>query len=481
MGASDGKARPTRRVHEKRVHWHSRTHKDWGKERLYFWRLRFRPTYPRADVERELHTLFTEERIGSYTVYETFGDWDLLVRLWLPATLGAQDFKNLLAERLGRFNLSHDDSFEVDSVLRHWVWGESEPASPSDDRMRHAPPPDRQITEVNEGHPCRELVTKLSSENLVREVRRSDGIKFAMIVTAPVNDLPLDQRPRAQSTLKEIVDRAADVEERSLYHGHGFGAFLILGRVAYRNFDAIRDQLADPIAKEIGTGWIGARTYTMIVASWEFLAFRDELPLARELSDEEIGIEEALSRPEYERVEVKGSAFIDYKVFFVKNGQRVKNQNITHSVLKAVTGLLNTDGGTLVIGALEPNRFVDVEKMLNGTPRRGEYACVGIENDWGTGKGAGWDSYQRHLSDLIKKHIEPLATTWIMIDFEQIEHRHLARIVVNRPDDQWYYLHRLDDKGRFTEDQQFWVRHGGSTINLQGPDADEYKRVRRRR
>jgi hypothetical protein len=425
-----------------------------------------------------MHTLFAEEQIGSYTVYETFGDWDLLVRLWLPATLGAEDFKNLLAARLGRFNLSHDDSFEVDSILRHWVWGDGEPACPSDERMRHLPPPDDQIAEINLGQPGRKLVTRLASEDLVREVRRSDGIKFAMIVTAPVNELSLDQRPRAQSTLKDIVDRASHIEERSLYHGHGFGAFLILGRVAYRDFDAIRDELADPIAKEIGTGWIGARTYTMIVASWEFLAFRDELPLARKLSEEEIGIEEALSRPEYERVEVKGSAFIDYKLFFSKKGQRTNNQRLTHSLLKAVAGLLNTEGGTVVIGALELDRFPGIEKALNGTPRRGEYACVGVEIDWGQ---SGWDKYQRKLSDLIKAHISPLATTWIMIDFEEIEERHLARIAVKKPDDQWYYLHGLTDDGKFTDDQQFWVRHGGSTIHLQGPEADEYKRVRRRR
>ena len=65
---------------------------------------------------------------------------------------------------------------------------------------------------------------------------------------------------------------------------------------------------------------------------------------------------------------------------------------------------------------------------------------------------------------------------------ERIEDTTLARIVVNRPDDQWYYLDGYDaDKRDFTERLDFWVRQGNSTMSLEGPAADEYKRINRRR
>ena len=369
-----------RRARGKRLHWHSQAHRVWGKERLYFWRLRFRPTYPIADIRRELQQLFCDARVGSYMVYEVFGEADLLIRLWLPSTLSASDFSELLYERLRDFDLDNEDNLEVDGILRHWVWGEGDPVLPTDSRMDTSPPSDEEILAINGGRPPYELVRRLRGERLVTDVKPSDGIKFAMIVTTPVKELSRDERRQAQRRLKEIIDEATHIEERSLYHGHGLGAFVILGRVKHRDFDTIRDELAEPVARELGAEWIGARTYTMIVASWEFMPFCDELPLARELLDDEIGVEEALAQPEGMRVEVKGSAFINYDAFLRTGGQRMKDLAVTHSLLRAITGLLNSEGGTIVVGALERDRVNGSGAAFAGVPHRGDYVCTGVEH-----------------------------------------------------------------------------------------------------
>lgn len=472
----------------KRLHWHSRVHKDWGKERLYFWRLRFRPTYMRDDLQRALRELLAEARIGSYMVYEVFGDFDLLIRLWLPSTIAAQEFSDLLEERLGPLDLDDHDNFEVDSILRHWVWGEGDPVGPSDARMLEPPLSDEQIAEVNGGQPSRALLDHLREQHLVKDVNPSDGIKFAMTITTPVKGLPPEHRRRAQTRLKEIVDAAGDIHERSLYYGHGLGVFVILGRVAHRHFDALRAQLADPIARQLGNEWIGARTYTMVVASWELLPFRDELPLAQALRDEEIAIEEALTRPEGLRVEVKGSAFVNFDRMLLGGRDLEEDPRITHSVLRTIAAMLNTEGGTLVIGALEPERYANCEQLAEW-PRLGEYACAGIHHDWGiwangrgNGRGTGWDRFDRELNKRIADRIQPLASTWLRITLERVGDVPLARVVVKRPDRHWYHVHALDpDKRGFASGGQrrteFFVRRGGSSVVLDGVDADEYKRM----
>ena len=77
---------------QRRLHWHNSVHKEWGKERLYFYRLGFAPIYNLTAIERALSKLFARHRIGSQVTYELYGNWDLLVRLWLPSDVQSEDF-----------------------------------------------------------------------------------------------------------------------------------------------------------------------------------------------------------------------------------------------------------------------------------------------------------------------------------------------------------------------------------------------------
>lgn len=486
MSTARNAARGVRQVRRKRTHWHSRAHIEWGKERLYFWQLRFRPTYPVDGIKEALEQLFRDARIGSYMVYEVFGDSDLLIRLWLPAKLRAQDFELMLIDHLRGLDLNSNDYFEVDEILRHWVWGDGEPTEPTDERMSQPPPSDEKITAVNGGHASRELLVRLRDERLATETQSSDGIKFAMVVTIPTNEVGPEHAHSAQRHLKHIVDRANKIEERSLYYGHGETAsFVILGRVRHADFDAIRDQLAAPIAVELDAKRIGARTYTMVVASWELLAFRDELPLARELRQDEIPLEVALCEPEAARLEVKGSAYVNFRRHLLGDGELVEDPGVTHSMLKTVAAMLNSDGGTLVLGALEPRRFAACHERLAVWPTLGDYVCPGIDQEWGDG---GWDLYERRLRDVIAQRIDPLPLIWITLARDHVGDRPLARVIVTRPDRHWYYVQQAEQNGngdrdatgrRLRERALFYVRQGGRTAVLEGADADHYKGTQR--
>lgn len=477
-------------VHEERTHWHSRAHRVWGKERLYFWQLRFLPTYQVEEIRSALEQLFREARIRSYMVYEVFGDSDLLIRLWLPARLRAEDFKRMLEVGLRDLDLRRASSFAVDETLRHWVWGAGEPAEPTDERMSQPPPDDEEIAAVNGGRASEELLERLRAERLATQTHSGDGIKFAMVVTLPKREVGPEQPHSAQRHLKRIVDLATKIEERSLYYGHGDEAsFVILGRVRHADFDAIRDQLATPIAVELDADQIGARTYTMVVASWQLLPFKDELPLAREMRENEIPLEVALSEPEGPRLEVKGSAYVNFDEYL--QGERAEQEKpqrdprVTHSMLKTIVAMLNTEGGTLVLGALEPRRYPQCGAQIARWPLLGDYVCAGVDHEWGEG---GWDLYERRLRDLIGARIEPLPSIWLTLALDYVENRPLVRVIVMRPDRDWFYLRGPDANGNGKPRPEpsgrppggnalFYVREGGRSRALDGVDADRYKRT----
>src|SRR4051812_4470577 len=112
------------------MQWHPVVHEQWAEERLVFWRLGFNPTYRREEVLEALDVISRRYGITAVTVYEVFGGYDLLWRVWVPkaAVLGEGDRD--IKRTLPIFDLEMCDHFEVDSILRHWFWSERE--DPSD-------------------------------------------------------------------------------------------------------------------------------------------------------------------------------------------------------------------------------------------------------------------------------------------------------------------------------------------------------------
>lgn len=447
-----------------RYQWHSRVHKEWGKERLYFWRLRFQPVYERGAVIDRLQEVFEEMDIASYAVYELFGEADLLLRVWLKTAHTATDLKDKLHERIRELNLSHAEHFSVSKILRHWVWDDEGLAPPSNDRLLE-PLPDHHINQVNMGRATRSTLSTLTADGLLAETLHIRGIKFAMVITAPVQELSLDQQNDLRRRVTEIVEQADRIQERSLYQGSGFGLYLLLGRVDYDHFDDIRRQLADPINTGVVPASIGARTYTMIVPGQDFLLFQDILPLAKQIrDDEDFHAEQVLRSDESSKIEVKASAYLDYNRLLLGDGRREKNDEwTTEGVLRAVCALLNTEGGTVVVGALEQRRFPRLGPFAEA-PKIGRYICVGVEPDY---FGRDWDRYELDLQKLFRDRIKDKPGLWLNVTREAVQGVDVAKIYIRQPDRDWYYL----------DGRRFFVRQGGATIELDGPDADNWRRA----
>src|SRR5689334_8039492 len=102
-----------------RLIWHHQAHEEWGKERLFFWRLAFHPTYNRKKVVNRIEAFLKENGACSYAFYELTGLRDLLVRFWLPTStkpaIFAEDIRRELQPAMSEL-------FPVAEVIAHWVW-----------------------------------------------------------------------------------------------------------------------------------------------------------------------------------------------------------------------------------------------------------------------------------------------------------------------------------------------------------------------
>jgi hypothetical protein len=99
--------------------------------------------------------------------------------------------------------------------------------------------------------------------------------------------------------------------------------------------------------------------------------------------------------------------------------------------------------------------------------------CVGVEAEWSK---EGWDGYSRRLEHLLRSRISANLGLWIAsIEPHTVDGRTVAGVFVRKPDRFWYYPADEANKGRF------FVRRGASTVELSGPEADDYKTANPRR
>jgi hypothetical protein len=445
--------------------WHKDAHGKWGKERLYFWRLQFLPVYLRQQVVEALLTVFAEHRVASYFLYELFGGSDLMLRLWLRTATMPEGFEDSLRSLP---SLHRADIFEVRRILRHWVWEENgEHVGPSEERLLQQPQ-DREIELVNQGADL-DLMSQYEQDRLIARAPRQRGIKFFMVVTPAAEEPAHGVGVQLRNQLESILDDADRVGEKSLYEGLGFGRFLIMGRVDFTDYSAIREQIADPINLQISPAAYGARTYTMLVPGDDFLRFQDALPTATQVlrEVEELSAEQALHAGESGTVEVKAAAFVDVGKWLQTGEEPEESRSLTREgLLRAVCALLNTEGGTVVLGALERGKLTEVQaSRAHRSPVVGDFVCIGLEIDMRRGS---WDAYERRINQTMSSQIDRDPLLWTTLARDEIAGVTMARVVARTPDRYFYYV-----KG----DPALYVRRGAMTVALFGSEADEYRRA----
>jgi hypothetical protein len=449
--------------------WHPTIHEQWAGEHLCFWRMAFSPTYDRERITGALRAAMELHGVTAYTIYELFaGGYDVFLRLWLPTSQAA--FEADLHEALPGYQ-ALAAPFLVQRIIVHWPW-ETQPGSLDIRPVRadalRKPLPESEIARINAGELSKADRERYENANLIAPLRRKKGIKFFTVVSANQQPMTRYAAQRLEERIKDALRDASTIEEKSLYAGVGFGQYLIMGRT--RDYFAIEREITQPLNDAVDPSIYGARTTTFPVSRQEFLDYSYSLRAGEE-PPAAYSAAEALDADESQTLEVKASAFVSVERWLRGDGAlKADDRVVDDGILKAVTGLLNAEGGTLVLGALERERF-DQEPALADLPRRGNYIVLGIEQD---ADGHDWDRYARRVRVLLEKRVRPDPNPWVSITRELIEGRTVGLLTI-RPPEQWYYHYPASDQR-----PRFWARQGNRTVELVGPESDTYRREKAR-
>jgi len=120
------------------------------------------------------------------------------------------------------------------------------------------------------------------------------------------------------------------------------------------------------------------------------------------------------------------------------------DKEIEHSTLKTIAAYLNTQGGTLLIGVSDTG------------------SLIGLDTD----EFANHDKFKLYLNQILRKQLGSPVLKHVSYEIYPVQDKHILKIEC-RPSPRRVFLRR---DGR----QEFYVRYGPSTVQLQGEELIDY-------
>lgn len=469
-----------------RVQWHHRAHETWGNQELIFWFLPFNSMYNPEKVLEVIKELLAEHGVLAFSCYEVMGLYDVLLRVWLPHGR-RKAFEKSLYERLGQFGLRDAQFFEVEDVLRHWVWASEDnesgpPVEPTEEFLAAKPGTGIVLSLNNVGdlgdEGFDEPMFKLyADQNVIAAKRRVRGIRLITAIQPEPGGVPEGQIQGLGEALGETLDGLATVaHERALYFGRGgtMSRFLLTCTIDYGDYHRFRTEILTEIGAVIRARG-PVRTLTFPVTSFDYLLFQDHLPHDRV---PEPTIDELLQQDESQTLELKASAFSPLSPWLNrKEAEPVERPAYPNeTILRAIASFLNSNDGTLIIGVMEASDYEQHSAVTGELPEVGPHRVLGLADPTFTANGKrGWDEFERKLQGVIAERIDPPPSQLLGIRHERCQGRDLCVVVVESP-----RVH----KGYFVKDggaSRFYVRRGAAVKELHGPAVIEYLDERRER
>ncbi len=456
-----------------RIHYHHDTHARWTDRQLHFWFLTAESVYERETFRRELKKIAQQLQIASYASYELIGAYDLVIRLYLNAAQ-TKRFRDAINERLSP---ATQYTFRVEDVARHWVWaskpGDRGPIHVPSDEVLEASFPRSELALLNDqddnSDERRRLVSEYEALNIVREVVPSDGIK--VVITIGFDHEPGEKElATVRDRLCKWLDRSEHKHyERSLYVADSSQKqqFLVICRLAHRDFHNIREWLIEPIGEAVGV--MPTHTITYPVASSDFVCFQERMDLPTERSPDVTRLMQSHEQWEFE---VKGSLLTPLDPWLKSNGELEEQTSWPlKGVLPEIVGLLNSGGGTMVIGALEERpyeRFPQALERLRQFPQVGLYRVVGLVDP--TYTELGWDPWHMKLKNLLQSKIDEPPGVLVHAREGELDGQPVCIVEVDEPrEDQTFYLKESRDQ------LVYYGRIGTSCEAMHGRDAERHR------
>lgn len=477
--------------------WHDLVHESQDLSRLCFWRLSFSPSYREEEIFKRLLKVFEEVGITSYTIYETLGDYDLLLRVWIPREFGPEEVGSKLEAALEGLTMWNIDYLSCHTAL-HWAevethlaeWpemGSSAIAEVSEFNQRQF--------ERKEVIPRPRAVEKLIEGGVLKVVPiDTRGIRFFIVFDHPRHPFNPRTRRSALSTIKKtcaevIVNdwggrdfSGVSPPQASIYEGSGtMTEFLIMARAPHTHFHAFVRDIVLALRSSGLDDSFDIRPYTHVIADRMFSRFAEDRPVSG-------GRRIDLEQDESESLEYKATFGLNVRAL-LETGEQEIDPRMTHAVVRAVCGLLNSPKeGELVIGVLETRRLLERTKdklrLLGQLQDHFNYeidpkelvdppnAVIGIDIEIGENKNfSDRDVYKQRLTEVLRESIKPNPWPFLTMEIQEDAGKPLC-IVKVKPGGVWFYAKSIEGV-----EGEFYVREAGSTRTYAGAEADLYKKA----
>lgn len=466
MSAQQGQHRPT-------YLWHHKIHSRIGNEQLLFVLAGFDPVYKRARVVEEIKRALTDLGVRSYALWELLGDHDMMIQAWLPAGVHPGEFQSKLAEHVSVE--PETTPMVVESFIDHWMWHDI------DLDQVEATVISEDYSNLNEGYVPRVRLNSYRSAGYIHATPSYSRLKFFVRITNPHKSTTRNIENQIRENIKKVFDSPdSNSKEPAFSNGvvmkvNGGASYLITGRLSNAHFTAIAQQFQNAFSESGVLESLRCRTITHLSALYAPLERMEQLlPLSTENATQRPTDEDLkswLKESESDDLEFKSSSFtdVDFRVGR-KQGSRNQNEQV-QEVAKAVVGLLNAAGGTVVIGVAELEKY-SVDELLGaypGSAHVGDRMVIGVESEFAKG---GWDAYQRRLANSLRRTIDGEIDGWVKYHELRIGDKTVCVIRVRRPPT-WYYVNLKDKNGVVMN--EFFGRMGGETRPLRGSKMDKFK------
>lgn len=477
--------------------WHDSVHERLENLRLCFFRLSFTPSYDRERIFSTLRAVYADLGISSHIAYETLGEYDLLLRMWVPSSQEPEEVELRLWDALEDLRVWNIRHFRCRTVY-HRAQG---PPPVLDSQID-----DDSIREVNEFNerqgsfqavPRTAAIESLIGSRWVSSVATDRrGIRFFVTFDHPAGGgYNPRQREIAIKTIREKCEEVIELwngaegvttPQISIYAGSGsMTDFLVMARAPHPRFHLFARQLVLGLrGTELGSLY-AIRPYTHVMADRMFSMFSECREVGRAQSNGPLDPD----AHENESLEYKATFAVNFRSVLAVDRWE-KDPKREAAVVRAVCGLLNSPtGGRLLIGILETaieaehheqEAFLSrMESLFDYRPEarrdknpsgRLPNAVLGVEAEIGRGRPfESEEDYRQHLLAILRQRIEPLPIPWLRVDFVPLEGRTVCMISA-RLADVWFYMQ--DEK---TKALDFYVREAASTRLYQGALMDSYK------
>lgn len=446
--------------------WHHEIHSRIGNEQLLFVLAGFDPVYKRERVIEETKRALTDLGIRSYALWELIGDHDLMIQAWLPRRVHADQFLSTLGERV---SVEVDTTpMVVESFIDHWMWEDIN----LDVAESSVNPAD--YSHLNEGFVPRTRVHNYRDAGYIHATPKTTRLKFFVRITNPHKSTNRSIENQIRQNIKRVFDDGI-FSNGVVMKVSGGGSYLITGRLATKHFTAIGDFFQPTFADSGVLESLRCRTITHISSLYSPLERVEQLlPLlatdaTQRPSDEDLGT--WLHENESEDLEFKSSAFTDVDHKVGRKDKPRSRADQLHEIAKAVVGLLNAAGGTVIVGVAELDKY-SKEQLLQAYPEAKQVRdrlVIGVDSEFNR---SGWDAYQRSVATGLRRAIDGDIDGWVKYHDLRVGDLTVCVIRVRRPP-KWFYVKSTDKNGAITN--EFYGRTGGETRALRGQMMDTFK------